>query len=237
MERTLLDNGQTQSVTRDGLYAAVAAHGLIVRGGFVFDQDEAAPHALSGRAMRSVVLIGNAGASYWPHFQRWRQTQPNDVANPLDTWCREVIGEVAEKFEARAVSPSDRPYLPFQQWAMRAEGLKPSPLGILMHPEYGLWHAYRGALLFDVELPGMEVEKPIHLCDVCAGKPCLKACPVGAYSTVGFAHEVCLSHVRGSDGAPCRTGGCLDRNACPYGIGYRYPAEVQAFHMEAFARL
>ena len=76
-----------------------------------------------------------------------------ELANPLDTWSREVIGEVAEEFGARAVSPSDRPYLPFQQWAMRAEGLRPSPLGILMHPEYGLWHAYRGALLFDVEIP------------------------------------------------------------------------------------
>ena len=35
---------------------------------------------------------------------------------------------------------------------MRAEGLKPSPIGILMHPQFGLWHAYRGALLFDVEI-------------------------------------------------------------------------------------
>ena len=25
-------------------------------------------------------------------------------------------------------------------------------------------------------------------------------------------------------GAPCRDGGCLDRNACPYGTEYRYPA-------------
>ena len=38
------------------------------------------------------------------------------------------------------------------------------------------------------------------------------------------------------EGAPCRDGGCLDRNACPYGTEYRYPADVQAFHMAAFAR-
>jgi hypothetical protein len=222
-------------VTSDGLCTAFADHGLVVRGGFVFDDDETAPQALSGRPARSVVLIGNAGASYWEHFQRWRRTQPRNLANPLDTWCRQVIGAVAAEFGARAVSPSDRPYLPFQQWAMRAEGLKPSPLGILMHPEYGLWHAYRGALLFDVEVPVTEAEKPIHLCDACVGKPCLKACPVGAYSAAGFVHEACLSHVRGPDGAPCRTVGCLDRNACPYGTAYRYPADVQAFHMAAFA--
>ncbi len=51
------------------------------------------------------------------------------------------------------------------------------------------------------------------------------------------AYEDCLAHVRGPEGKPCRTVGCLDRNACPYGVAYRYPAEVQAFHMKAFAKL
>ncbi len=68
------------------------------------------------------------------------------------------------------------------------------------------------------------------------GKPCLKACPVGAYSETGFDHQACLGHVRGLDGGACRSGGCLDRNACPYGLAYRYPADMQAFHMAAFSR-
>ncbi|TIR48865.1 MAG: hypothetical protein E5X26_05025, partial [Mesorhizobium sp.] len=159
------------------------------------------------------------------------------IVNPLDTWSREVIGAVAQAFGARAVSPSDRPYLPFQQWAMRAEGLKPSPLGILMHPQYGLWHAYRGALLFEEEIFLPEPREAIHLCDTCVEKPCMNSCPVDAYSEQGFAHEACLGHVRGPGGGLCRTSGCLDRNACPYGADYRYPPEVQAFHMAAFARL
>ena len=104
-----------------------------------------------------------------------------------------------------------------------------------MHPQYGLWHAYRGALLFDVELPVAPPHDSNHLCDACTGKPCLKACPVDAYSAAGFAHRDCLAHVRGADGAPCRGAGCLDRNACLYGAEYRYPADMQAFHMAAFA--
>lgn len=217
--------------------AALSAHGLMLRGGFNFTDGEQAPSGLSGAAARSVLLVGQAGASPWPHFLRWKGSQPQTIANPLDTWSREVIGAVAKKFGARAVSPSDRPYLPFQQWAKRAEGLKPSPLGILMHPQYGLWHAYRGALLFEDEIALQEPRDVIHLCDACLEKPCLKSCPVDAYSADGFAHQTCLAHVRGQNGAPCRTGGCLDRNACPYGTAYRYPPEAQAFHMAAFAHL
>ena len=214
----------------------LAEHGLILRGGFNFGADEAAPAGPSTTPAKSVLLVGHAGAATWPHFVRWRERQPADLQNPLDTWSHEVIGAVARQVGARAVCPNDKPYLPFQQWAMRAEGLKPSPLGILMHPQYGLWHAYRGALLLDREVSIQEPGKVIHLCDACSGKPCLKSCPVDAYSEVGFAYQACLSHVRGPTGGTCRTSGCLDRNACPYGTAYRYPPEMQAFHMAAFSR-
>ncbi|CAN7500420.1 hypothetical protein [Mesorhizobium sp. LjRoot246] len=218
----------------DRIAAVLLAHGLILRGGFNFAPDEA---PTTGASARSVLLVGQAGAGSWPHFLRWWEKQLGTIANPLDTWSREVIGAVAETFGARAVSPSDKPYLPFQQWAMRAEGLRPSPLGILMHPRYGLWHAYRGALLFEDEIALPEQGETIHLCDACIEKPCLKSCPVDAYSAQGFAYQSCLAHVRGADGEPCRSGGCLDRNARPYGTDYRYPPEVQAFHMAAFAGL
>ena len=213
---------------------ALAGDGLILRGGFIF-HDGAAPVGPSGRPARSVLLVGQAGGAPWPHFLKWRAGPPADPPNPLDSWAREVIGEVAAKFGARAVSPSDRPYLPFQQWAMRAEGLKPSPLGILMHPEFGLWHAYRGALLFDTEIDVEAPREVIHLCDACSGKPCLKSCPVDAHDGARFDHAACLAQVRGPRGGQCRAGGCLDRNACPYGTDYRYAADEQAFHMAAFA--
>ena len=157
----------------DEIAAALGENGLILRGGIIFD-DDSAPAGPSGLPARSMLLVGHAGAAPWPHFLRWRETQPAGLSDPLDTWSRLVIGAVAVKAAARAVSPSDRPYLPFQQWAMRAEGLKVSPLGILMHPEFGLWHAYRGALLFDDEVPISQSEKPIHLCDLCDRKTLLE---------------------------------------------------------------
>ena len=220
----------------DEISAALSPHGLIPRGGFNFDAGDDAPPGPSGKPARAVLLIGQGGAAPWPHFRKWRERQPAGLANPLDTWSAEVIGAVARKFGARAVSPSDRPFLPFQQWAMRAEGLKPSPLGILMHPEYGLWHAYRGALLFDRPIEVAPHSAEVHPCDDCASKPCLSTCPVGAFTNDGFAFEACMAHLRSQQDGACLAGGCLARNACPVGTGYRYPAEVQAFHMVKFVR-
>lgn len=220
----------------------LAAHGLILRGGFLFGPTDAAPEIPEKGRARALLLVGQRGAEQWPHFHSWLAGQAEPVANPLDTWSRQIIEQMADESGAFAVFPSDRPYHPFQQWAMRAEGLRPSPLGILMHPQYGLWHAYRGALLFAdeeaveaVESLNHDVRTPIHLCDLCVGKPCLKSCPVDAYDGHGFNYPACLSHVRSDLGAPCRENGCLDRNACPYGLEWRYPPDVQRFHMKAFA--
>ncbi|MBZ0161592.1 MAG: hypothetical protein K8H74_02645 [Notoacmeibacter sp.] len=217
------------------LATALAAHGLRSRGGFAFGADDAVPEGPYGRPARFVVLVGHAGGEMWPHFTDWRKYQPEDMQDPLDAWSKQVIGGVAERYSARAVFPSDRPYLPFQQWAIRAEGLKPSPLGILIHPQYGLWHAFRGALLFEDAITLPPVEGTNHPCAVCSSKPCLNACPVDAFSDGSFAVERCRAHVRSQAGRKCRETGCLARNACPVGAEWRYTAAQQAFHQRAFS--
>lgn len=219
----------------DEIAARLGESGLILRGGLHFASGEDRPAGPSGKPAGAVVLVGNAGADYWQHFSRWRAEQPAELADPLDRWSRQVIDAVAESVGARLLMPNDRPFAPFQRWAMRAEGLEPSPLGLLIHPRYGPWHAFRGALLFDDEIALPDVERSNHPCALCAGKPCLKACPVGAHSEAGFAYAACVSYVRAVDGSVCREGGCIARNACPVGGRYRYPAPVQAFHQKAFA--
>jgi ferredoxin len=222
---------RTNQTRPDDVARALEPSGLAVRGGFVGDREDGLLASVG-----TVLLIGNAGGNFWPIFEEWRAGQPARLQNPLDSWSRTVIDAVAKTVGARAIYPSDKPYAPFQQWAIRAEGLKASPLGILMHPQYGLWHAYRGALLFDRELDLPKAHTPIHLCDRCVGKPCKKACPVDAHVGESFDYEGCRTHLRGSPTGDCLTTGCLDRNACPYGGDYRYPAAMQAFIANAFVR-
>lgn len=219
----------------EAIAAALAVDGLTLRGGFRFETGEAAPVGRNGKPAQTLILVGHGGPSHWLHSQRWLDERDDRAPDPLDRWTRTVVGSVAADFGLSAAYPFEQPYHPFQKWAARAEGLRPSPLGILIHPVFGTWHAYRAALLSEAEISIPLLRKQNHPCDACVGKPCLSACPVDAHSAAGFAYADCLSHVRSDDGAPCMTGGCLARNACPVGTEFRYPREMQAFHQRAFA--
>ncbi|MFT4180557.1 MAG: ferredoxin [Rhizobium sp.] len=217
------------------LRAALDAHGVFVRGVVSFGEGEGPPLA-NGTAARSVILLGNIGGSIWEPFSRWRQLPENaGRADPLDDWSKALILPLAEALGATAYFPSDPPWQPFQRWAMQAEGLKASPLGILIHPQYGLWHGYRGALGFADSIDADAVPGNAgYPCDHCAEKPCLSACPVEAVTSAGFDVAGCRAHLATVQGkAGCRAGGCLARNACPVGADYRYPKAQLAFHMAA----
>ncbi|NTG46796.1 4Fe-4S dicluster domain-containing protein [Agrobacterium rhizogenes] len=217
------------------LRAALGVHGVFVRGMVCFDDGEG-PLLRDGTPARSVILLGNIGGSIWQPFSRWWQLSENTgCRDPLDDWSKAIIQPIAAALGATAYFPSDPPWQPFQRWAMKAEGLSASPLGILIHPEYGLWHGYRGALGFaeSIEEHGARTVSK-HPCDHCAEKPCLTACPADAVTSVGFDVAGCRSHLRTDMGqVGCMIGGCLARNACPVGASYRYSPAQLAFHMAA----
>lgn len=224
------------------LQSALADHGLLIHG--VLNIEPAnAPDLASAKPVKSIALIGHAGSTIWPHFQCWLRavsasssSGSRPPSDPLDAWSKEVIGGIAAAHGGMALFPSDQPYQPFQQWAMAATGMRPSPLGILIHPVYGLWHAYRGAIVFDDVTLSQPVEKLSHPCDTCLAKPCLTTCPVSAFSNGGYDVGCCRAHVKSDAGLACRTGGCLARRACPVGRDYEYVSEQMKFHMDAFAK-
>lgn len=213
--------------------AALHPVGLILRGGFHPDPADAVPPLADGRPVRSLLLVGNAGAGFWRAFTA---SAPDlDGKHPLDDWSARVIGAVATAHGAHPVFPNQGPpYPPFQRWALRADAVHPSPIGLLVHPDYGLWHAYRAALLFaeDLALPAAD-DRPSP-CDDCAERPCLSRCPVAAFTVDGFAAERCAEHVAADAGADCREAGCLARRACPVGRRYGYAPAQAAFHMGKF---
>lgn len=180
-----------------------------------------------GRA-RFVMLIGNAGPDMFRRFARERGTRS------LDQWTKAVVDALAADLDADALYPFEKPYAPFLAWARRGGGGHVSPLGLNIHPTYGLWHAYRAALLFPVAFDLPRQSPGAHPCETCLARPCLAACPVHAFS--GSAYDVgsCASHLRSNAGADCMEGGCLARRACPVGQGFAYAPDQARFHMAAF---
>lgn len=229
----------TLEPTLEAIAEALRARGLELRGAFHPVALEPSLELEVGRSAETVVLAGNVGPSLWATFARERREEPE----PLDAWSVRALRAVAEAFGAALVLPQDGPpFAPFSRWARCAERVKASPLGILIHPEYGLWHAYRGALLFAERLalaPPIRRPRP---CDSCDARPCLSACPVAAFratpagAPAGYDAGACAAHVASPDGVECRERGCLARRACPVGGDYTYREAQQRFHMAAFLR-
>ncbi len=190
--------------------------GLTPRGAFHPGSDDGVPPLAANAPARTVVLAGNAGPRMWRVF---------GGAMTLDEWSRRVLTALALRLGAHAVFPFERPYLPFQRWAMRAEACHASPLGLLIHPDYGVWHGYRGALLFAAAIALPPPDRRASPCASCVDRPCLSACPARHACPIGrdyrytpaqarFHMQSFLRNHRPQDEADCgpsRAGAAADR--------------------------
>jgi ferredoxin-like protein FixX len=183
---------------------------------------------------RTLVLVGMIGARNWGAFEQ--SPEAGDGApDPLDRWSRRHLDSIARLVGAEAIYPfGGPPYWPFLGWATRAKPLWPSPLGMLIHKEYGLWHSYRGALALPEDFAPASAPAGERPCDTCSERPCMNACPVRAFTTEGYDVGRCRAHLRSQDGSECVEGGCLARRACPVGTVYAHGARQTRFHMRAF---
>lgn len=212
---------------------AVEAGGLRPRGAFHPGHADGVPAMADGRQAGTVVLVGVVGGSCWDAFQAAEESRQSPA--PLDRWSRRVVTGLAAELGAEALFPfGGPPFLPFMRWARRAEAVHPSPIGPLIHPDYGLWHAYRGALAFAECLDLPPADQRPSPCDSCADKPCLTTCPVAAFSQTGYDVPACVGHMAGDRGGDCLGGGCLARRACPVGVTFQYVPVQMGFHMRAF---
>jgi ferredoxin len=209
---------------------AVAAHGLAYRGGF----HPSATGFPTDDQIRTLVLIGFIGREHWPSFTASPEAA-DGKPDPLDRWSRRILSAIAVTLGATPIFPFDGPpWAPFQRWAQQAEPVYPSPLGVRIHPDWGLWHAWRGALAFRQHIDLPEPDRRPSPCESCPDKPCLTACPVGAFASGQYDVAACVAHIDALKGADCMEQGCRARRACPEGAAYRYGGDQAEFHLRAF---
>ena len=215
------------------IYEAIGRAGFAPRGAVRLE-----PRELPGEfaTAKTLVLVGVTGRRGWEAFAASPEAH-DGREDPLDRFSLRVIGGLASRLAAAALYPfGGPPYWPFQQWARRAEGIRASPLGLLIHREFGLWHSYRGALAFGEALDVPAVHAAASPCEACCGRPCLNACPVRAFSAAGYDVDVCAAHLRTPEGAACMDAGCLARRACPVGAAFAHAPDQASFTMRAFLR-
>lgn len=208
------------------LATELAHHGLMLRGGFHPGGDDTIPDQV-----QTVLMVGNAGPDMWRAVSH---NKPNDP-NPLDAWTKSVLDPIAAHYDATATYPFDGPpYHPFQKWAQVADDVHPSPIGPLIHPTFGLWHAYRGAFLFEIRMKLPDIARTASPCASCSEKPCLATCPVEALSDGHYDVPACRDHMKDTTGSDCLELGCRARRACPIGQDFIYDPSQAEFHMQSF---
>ncbi len=89
----------------------------------------------------------------------------------MDDWTRDAVSALARDLAATPVFPFDTdPPARFSPGRGEAGAGHVSPLGLNIHPTYGLWHAYRAALLFPVAFDLPDAQAGAHPCESLRGQ-------------------------------------------------------------------
>ena len=216
----------------DDIERAIVAEGFTPLGWLEVIDGDSVPETSAGTPARSLLLVGNAGPEMWCRFTAERASD----TQTLDEWSSAVLSGLAETLSATAHFPFSKPPLPFQRWAARSGTVHTSPLGISIHADYGLWHAYRAAFAFTNLIDGSTMDPTASPCATCADRPCLATCPVSAFDGRSYDVPACAAHIATSDGRDCMDLGCRARRACPIGRDHIYEPAQAEFHMTAFLK-
>ncbi len=226
--------------TLDEITHLAGRYGLVVRGRFCPGEDDNVPEIHAGVMPSTLILFGNAGSSFWACFSASLE-YADGQADPLNRWSERVGQAMASQVAGRALFPfGGPPYQPFINWAKKAESLQSSRIGMLIHPRYGLWHAYRFAIALadplanspDAQVTAIDQD----ICRRCIDQPCLSTCPVGAFSDSGYDVDACYGFLKQNAKSSCLTQTCQARLSCPHGHAFHYQADHARFHMTAFLR-
>lgn len=186
---------------------------------------------------RSIVVIGNGGGAFWRSFKQHADENPGWMVrdNPLDDFTRIVIERdieaVLSNLAHTIIYPfvNNGPTLNFME-AGKAAGLSgPSIIGVVVHPIYGPWIAFRAAILLteSIDAPGEALG--FDPCPSCTVRTCISACPADAVNfATGWDIPKCLTH-RVEVEADCAPR-CHARAGCVLGPEHRYPDEELAYH-------
>lgn len=186
---------------------------------------------------KSIILVGFSGRGFWETLREFLKGNP-EFRDTREDWIDEytllqftTTSRILE--EEKVTYTMSFPFgsagfaLDFSKLGeLGGVGVK-SLMGILIHPEYGLWVSLRGAIVTDLEFTHYDkLLSAFNPCPHCS-KPCISACPATTVSENGWDYVACMKF-RLNDNT-CRDN-CASRRACPYGREHQYSEEQLAHH-------
>jgi len=195
-----------------------------------------------------LLLFAAGGNLFWRRLQAYRDVagrplRPDpDQADKhvIDDYCvNQIMDTVStgllEEFNSRLLYPGDCDILlpslgDYLGWSIA------SPLGLGIHPEYGLWWAYRVLCWTDAPLPvDVADTQSASPCSTCAEKPCIAACPADAVSTIDHFDLKACAKYRTAKNSDCADR-CIARLACPVALDQRQDLEQHQYHQRRSMR-
>ena len=177
----------------------------------------------------STVLTAHAGADFWHALSEFGHVGDH----PVDHFSIHLTDKYVTEYlnvEHMLLYPSEYA-ISLRSVAQRTGWCHPSPLGVTIHHEFGLWFAFRSLFMVKTHLPASDSSPTEPPCESCADKPCISACPSNAVGEIGkFQLEPCARY-RLQESSPCSFS-CLSRIRCPVGSDYRYVSKQMKYHYQ-----
>ena len=195
---------------------------------------DGSPHQDLLTGCQSAVVFGNGGTALWDAFVEDMTTHPEHLTehqHPFDDFVHRAIqnADPSPPNSRRWIRCAAEPeaFVDFRPLAHGAGLGFSSTMGLLIHPEYGLWMGLRAVLLTTEQLPPFKAVEGLSPCDSCIEKPCISACPAGAVRPEGWKVKVCAQFHQ--DSTDCH-GRCHSRLSCPIGDSHRHSPLQHFYH-------
>ena len=217
-----------------------------------------------------LLLFGNGGGKLWRQLalqEEKAKVDGTDIGfadesadrlmtrsadSPVDSASRQLVLNLIansaslEAFKTRVLYPGPGNVLPLQQLGAIAGWHNASPLGTGIHPEWGVWFAYRVLVWIGVPTPNeapalpaqsanaqpqQSASPPVSLimgdvCLSCQSRACVSACPAEAIEFNASPNMDACARYRLSENSQCADR-CKSREACPAGRADRQYSRAQ----------